>query len=68
MSMSVEMVYDNWKREAERRGWKLPNNDALPKEAWINYWLQCEEYERKVAAGDEDPGRPVVPHRTGRGR
>ncbi len=64
--MSIETTFVNWKREAERCGWKVPVNDAMPKESWIFYWTAMEEYERKVAAGDRNPGRPVAPHRSGR--
>lgn len=67
MSSGIEGQYRLWKLEAERRGWGVPINDAIPKEAWIRYWRAMEEYERKRTAGDPDPGRPVIPHRTGRG-
>ena len=64
MSMSEGVVYENWRREAERRGWKTPVNKSSPQESWVRYWVAMDDYERKVAAGDPDPGRPVVPHRS----
>ena len=69
MSMSTGMVYEKWKKIAESRGWHVPPQGspiARWHEAWINYWLALEEYERKVAAGEQNPGWPVRPHRTGR--
>lgn len=51
-------------RLAERKGWALPApTNSLPAEMWNNYWRQMRDYER-----DPSKGRPVRPHRTGRGR
>lgn len=68
MSMSIGMMYANYKRDAEQRGWPAPGAGSVldrPNwhEAWIRYWQAMERYETKVAAGDPDPGRPVQPHR-----
>jgi hypothetical protein len=60
-------VYESWKRLAEQRGWKVPLNDAFPDQTWIDYWAAMAKYETQLAAGDPDPGRPVVPHRSGGG-
>lgn len=71
MSMSVGMVYAKWKEIAEQRGWHVPPAGSVVaqwQEAWINYWLALEERERKLAAGEPDPGRPVAPHRSGGAR
>lgn len=47
------------------KGWKLPaTNNPFPADAWNRYWAEKEDYERKLEAGDPDPGRPVVPHRS----
>jgi PRTRC genetic system protein C len=67
-ALEQDAVFQDWHLEAHRRGWAVPLNDALPKESWLSYWLAMDEYERKIAAGDRDPGRPVVPHRTGGAR
>lgn len=61
-------VHATWKHRAEQRGWKVPpptSRLAQPdwNEAWVRYWVAMDNYERKVAAGDPDPGRPVQPHR-----
>lgn len=61
MSLSIGMVFANWKRHAQAKGWKVPpENDRFPMETWISYWMDCDEYER-----DPTRGRPVVPHRPG---
>lgn len=61
--------FSRWEREAQRRGWKTPApTDAMPADAWVRYWEAMHEYERRVKAGDPDPGRPVVPHRSGGAR
>lgn len=61
MSLSVEMLFANWKRHATAKGWKVPAaGDPFPLQVWINYWMDCDEYER-----DPSRGRPVVPHRPG---
>ena len=63
MSLSIGMVYSNWKRRAEAEGWKLPGpDDPFGMEAWIVYWCQCDEHQRHP----EGP-RPVAPHRSGGG-
>lgn len=71
MSESTGMTYARWKGTAAARGWHIPPRQApLAEEwmrAWVRYWVAMDEYERRIAAGDPDPGRPVVPHRTGRG-
>jgi len=56
--------YDKWEAEARRRGWKLPVETTLPRESWVQYWKACDNYERRRAAGEPDPGRPVAPHRS----
>jgi len=71
MSLSIEMIFANWKRHAEAKGWKVPPARdptvsatapaaEFPMETWISYWMDCDEYER-----DPSKGRPVVPHRPG---
>lgn len=54
--------FQQWQRLAAQKGWKLPGNSPLPNDMWLNYWKQCAAYER-----DPSGGRPVVPHRSGRG-
>lgn len=61
---TVSTEYEVCRRIAVDRGWKVPINDAFSQKAWITYWVAMERYEAKVAAGDPDPGRPVVPHRS----
>lgn len=62
--MTTAIVYEKWKRIAATRGWKLPVNDSISQDSWVTYWIAMDEYQRKVDAGDPDPGRPVVPHRS----
>ena len=64
MSLSIDMIFHNWKSHAQAKGWKIPTgSDPFPMQTWINYWLDCEEYER-----DPGKGRPVIPHRSGGGQ
>ncbi len=42
------------------KGWHIPP-DELYISTWIAYWKACEAYEI-----NQDAGRPVIPHRTGR--
>lgn len=62
--MTTTIVYEKWKRHAAARGWNLPVNDSFSQDSWVNYWIAMDEYERKVNAGNLDPGRPVAPHRS----
>ena len=54
--------FQKWQNLAASKGWKLPGNSQLPNESWIAYWQACEAYEK-----DPTRGRPVIPHRSGRG-
>ena len=47
--------YKRLMRKAIEKNWKRPVNSSMPIASWINYWRQCEEYER-----NPDTGRPVV--------
>ena len=51
--------FDKWLDEAQKNGWRVPQNMNFSAESWVNYWKQCAEYER-----NPDAGRPVVPHRS----
>lgn len=71
LSTSIGALYIDWKREAAGRGWQIPPEGSHVShpdwhEAWVRYWQAMDDYEEKIASGDQDPGRPVVPHRTGR--
>lgn len=69
LSASAGLTYAHWKREAEKRGWPRPPQDPTDEQwvlAWARYWGAMHDYEGRIAAGETDPGRPVVPHRTGR--
>ena len=70
MAISVSIAYSNWKREAVTRSWHVPAVDPAgegEKAGWVRYWAQMNDYERQITAGATDPGRPVVPHRSGGG-
>lgn len=54
--------YNTWWRTARRKGWKLPVNNAFPDHSWVAYWQAMDRYEH-----GESAGRPVPPHRSGRG-
>ncbi len=72
MSMSIEMTYDNNKRDARKRGWKTPKDGSdldQPSwyQAWIDYWEQLRRNEiSKAINGPDGPElpRPVIPHRS----
>lgn len=50
---------------SSERGWARPGvGAAFEPESWISYWEAMEKYDRAIAAGETDPGRPVVPHRS----
>lgn len=68
MSQIISMEYHNWHREAVRRGWHLPGHEPEDESwmlAWARYWAAMDDYERRIANGEKDPGRPVIPHRSG---
>ncbi len=58
-------MYDELRAKAVKNGWKLPTKeptDNTSRQVWISHWIAMVEHDRKVAAGDKDPGRPVIPH------
>ena len=63
----LAVSFEEDREEAKNNGWQQPKcgGDRNDMVAWIQYWKQMEEHDRKVAEGDTDPGRPIVPHRSG---
>lgn len=69
MSEGIEMTHARWKKVAVARGWKIPPDgsrlaDPDWYEPWVRYWAAMDDYERQVARGNKDAGRPVAPHRS----
>lgn len=69
--LAHDVEFEEMRCVAAHEDWKLPAVDTIysifDKMAWNSYWQQMIGHDREVAAGNSDPGRPVVPHRTGRG-
>jgi len=71
--MSDEQMEDLAVRFEQEREYAIKNGWNQPKTGgnrtnmvvWINYWLQMKAHDKKVAGGDKNPGRPVIPHRSG---
>jgi len=61
----LAIEFEQEREKAIANGWRTPRvgGNRADMVAWLNYWKQMEDHDRKVAAGDPDPGRPVVPHR-----
>ena len=63
-NLQIEIDYEGNKEAAESHGWSVPSRPVSDDEAagWLSYWDEMMLHDEKVAAGDKDPGRPVVPH------
>ncbi len=58
--MKKRTEFDLALTNAVRHGWKTPpSNPPCGEAAWMNFWRQCEAYEK-----DPNAGRPVVLHRS----
>ena len=58
-------MYEELKAKAIKASWKMPPLDPeenTGRQIWINHWVAMFEHDLKVASGDKDPGRPVIPH------
>lgn len=63
-----EIDYEGHKEAAESMGWKVPTTETVSDTQatmWMNYWQEKAEYNEKIKDGNKNPGRPVVPHRSG---
>jgi len=62
----LAIYFEQMRETAIQNGWKKPadGGDRNVMFAWVNYWNQMAEHDKKVAAGDTNPGRPIAPHRS----
>lgn len=58
-------LYEELKANAGQKGWHIPASDPTDnqgRQVWITHWTEMFEHDLRVANGDKDPGRPVIPH------
>lgn len=59
--------YERLLQKAKKKGWMVPRTDHIDEGAWIRFWQQEEQRAQAIHNGESDPGRPIVPHRSGGG-